>query len=106
MKFLLAAGAALILAAPALAQEPYPGAAAGHEQSAAATVEGVGVIKGVDPKAGTITLHHGPIAALQWPAMTMTFKASAEVLKTAKSGQTVKFTLQPGTNEVIAIQAS
>ena len=70
------------------------------------TVQGVGVVKGVNAKAGTITLHHGPIVALKWPAMTMTFKATPDVLKAAKNGQNVKFTLQPDGNEVVAIQAN
>ena len=74
--------------------------------SAGDTVQGTGVVKGVNAKGGTVTLHHGPIAALKWPAMTMTFKASADVLKSAKSGQKVKFTLNPRGNEIVALQAN
>ncbi len=37
--------------------------------------QGKGVIKAIDSKAGTLTIQHGPIAAVGWPAMTMTFKA-------------------------------
>lgn len=58
----------------------------------------------MDAKAGAITLHHGPIAALGWPAMTMTFKASPEALQAAKVGQTVSFTLKTPENQVVAIQ--
>ena len=113
MKFAIAAVAALLAAGQALAQTPsaMPGMsakdhAAMSATSSAKTVQGVGAVKGVNAKAGTITLHHGPIAALKWPAMTMTFKATPEVLKTAKNGQNVKFTLQPDRNEVVAIQAN
>src|SRR5512134_678317 len=42
----------------------------------AATASGSGEVTAVDPAAGTITIDHGPIEALDWPAMTMTFAAS------------------------------
>ena len=93
MKLALAAVAALALAPAAAVAQP-----------AAATAEGVGQVKAVDAKAGTITLHHGPIAALGWPAMTMSFKAAPDVLKAAKPGQAVKFTLRTPDNEVVALQ--
>jgi Cu(I)/Ag(I) efflux system protein CusF len=54
--------------------------------------QGTGVIKAIDAKAGTITLKHGPIPAVSWPAMTMTFKATPPTLLTAlKVGQTIGF---------------
>ena len=36
-------------------------------------------------------MQHGPIAAVSWPAMTMTFKAKPALLKGLKVGQTVDF---------------
>ena len=33
-----------------------------------------GVVKAMDTAKGTVTLAHGPVATLNWPAMTMTFK--------------------------------
>ncbi len=53
--------------------------------------QGTGVIKALDPKAGSVTLQHGPIPAISWPAMTMTFKARPALLKGLKVGQTVDF---------------
>jgi Cu(I)/Ag(I) efflux system protein CusF len=107
MKLALAA-IAVLAAGPAFAQSAMPDMSAEQpaEMSAspAATAEGVGQIKSVDAKAGTVTLHHGPIASLGWPAMTMTFKATPEALKAAKPGQTVKFTLQTPDNLIVAIQ--
>jgi Cu(I)/Ag(I) efflux system protein CusF len=109
MKLAFAAVAALT-AAPALAQTTaaMPGISgdqpAAMSASAEATAEGVGQIKSVDAKAGTVTIHHGPIAALGWPAMTMTFKATPEALQAAKAGQTVKFTLKTPDNQIVAIQ--
>ena len=46
--------------------------------SAVRTGKGTGFIKAIDARAGTVTLQHGPIAGLGWPAMTMTFKAAPE----------------------------
>ena len=35
--------------------------------------DAVGTVKKVDPTAGTVTLEHGPVKSLNWPAMTMKF---------------------------------
>ena len=53
--------------------------------------QGTGVIKAIDEKAGSLVLQHGPIPAVSWPAMTMTFKAKPVLLKGLKAGQTVDF---------------
>jgi Cu(I)/Ag(I) efflux system protein CusF len=54
--------------------------------------QGVGVIKAIDAKAGTLTIQHGPIPAVGWPAMTMTFKAKPPtLLKDLKVGQSIDF---------------
>jgi len=54
--------------------------------------KGTGVIRALDAKAGTLTIQHGPIPAVAWPAMTMTFKAKpATLLKNLKVGQTIGF---------------
>ncbi len=59
------------------------------------SAEGSGVVKAVNMKAGTVTLDHGPIPAIKWPAMTMAFKAEPSSLLTrAKVGQKVHFTLE------------
>jgi Cu(I)/Ag(I) efflux system protein CusF len=99
---------AFLAAAPAYAQtdQAMPGIKADHEApgtTPAAAVQGVGQVKAVDAKGGTITIHHGPIAALGWPAMTMTFNATPEVLQSAKAGQTVAFTLQPDQSLVTSV---
>lgn len=58
------------------------------------TAEGMGVIKAVDARAGTVTIAHGPIAALKWPAMVMKFKVEkAAVLKGVTVGKKVHFVL-------------
>ena len=54
--------------------------------------KGVGVIRAIDARAGTLTIQHGPIPAVSWPAMTMTFKAKpANLLAGLKVGQTIGF---------------
>ena len=54
--------------------------------------QGTGVIKAIDDKAGTLTIQHGPIPAVSWPAMTMTFKAKpVSLLMGLKVGQTIGF---------------
>ena len=53
--------------------------------------QGTGVIKAIDEKAGSVTLQHGPIPAVSWPAMTMAFKAKPALLKGLKIGQAVDF---------------
>lgn len=58
--------------------------------------KGVGIVRAIDPARGSITLQHQAIAAIGWPAMTMDFKvASPALLKTARVGDTVRFSLHP-----------
>jgi Cu(I)/Ag(I) efflux system protein CusF len=63
----------------------------GMSSSAVKHGQGTGVIKALDPKSGSLTLQHGPIPAVSWPAMTMTFKAKPALLKGLKVGQTIDF---------------
>jgi Cu/Ag efflux protein CusF len=76
--------ATAVLAAPALAQSDKP-------------VTGTGTVKKVDPAKKTMNLSHGPIPAINWPAMTMDFAVAPEVdLSAVKPGQAIEFTLKPG----------
>jgi Cu(I)/Ag(I) efflux system membrane fusion protein len=69
-----------------------------------------GSIDGIDLKAGTVSLSHGPIAALKWPAMTMEFKvAHGGLLQGLQPGQAVAFEFverQPGEYVVTSITAA
>lgn len=90
MKLVLAAIAAVAFAAPAAAQHHNHGAPA-----AVAVVQGVGVVKSIDARAGTITIAHEAIKALNWGAMTMAFKAAdPALLKTVAPGDRVSFQLK------------
>jgi Cu(I)/Ag(I) efflux system protein CusF len=82
------------------ASEPAPGPApptipaANPPQGATVTPKvgsTTGVIESVDPGAGTMTIAHGPVDALQWPGMTMSFHASPEQLTKFKKGDRVAF---------------
>jgi len=69
--------------------------------------QGMGVIRAIDAKAGTLTLQHGPIPGVGWPAMTMTFKARSMALLTGlKVGQTIGFdtTVRGMSAEVTAVR--
>jgi len=48
--------------------------------SAGAGHQAQGTVDDVDAKALTVTLSHGPVASLKWPAMTMEFKLANEAL--------------------------
>ena len=76
-------------------------------QAAAKHGQGSGVIKAIDPKAGTLTIQHGSIPAVGWPAMTMTFKAKpATLLKGLKVGELITFdcTVRGAAAEVTAVR--
>ena len=68
---------ALAAAAPVFAQSGAMhgmGMDKAPAQGGQATVhEATGVVKSVDAAAGKVTLAHGPVKTLNWPAMTMTF---------------------------------
>jgi Cu(I)/Ag(I) efflux system membrane fusion protein len=54
--------------------------------------QAAGKVEEVDTKAGTVSLTHGPIASLKWPAMTMEFKvANAALFNKLKPGSQVDF---------------
>jgi len=59
-----------------------------------------GTVDEVDAKAGTVSLSHGPVASLKWPAMTMEFKvANPSLVQALKPGAKVEVEFverQPG----------
>lgn len=58
---------------------------------------GQGVIKGVDKSERKLRIAHEPIAALQWPAMTMAFSIAPNVdIDALASGMKITFTLNKG----------
>ncbi len=68
--------------------------------------KGSGTVTAVDAAAGKITLDHGAIPAVDWPAMKMGFSAKPELLKGVAVGDKVDFdvTVTGSAGEVTAIK--
>ena len=89
----------LASALAACAQQPEPPAAteavattpAPAADAAATTASATGTVEAVDPAAGKITIAHDPVASLDWPAMTMRFKATPEQIASVRPGQAIRF---------------
>jgi len=45
----------------------------GDKKAGSKVHKGVGTVKKVDAAASTVTIAHGPIKSMNWPAMNMTF---------------------------------
>ena len=69
------------------------------------TGKGTGTVTAIDAAAGKITLDHGAIPAVDWPAMKMGFSAKPDVLKGIAVGDKVDFdlTVTGSAGEVMAI---
>lgn len=86
-----------------------PQAAASAERSPAANKSaeghGTGTVTAIDAKAGQVTLDHGAIPEVGWPAMTMSFGADPAILSTIAVGDKVAFdmTIANGTPKITAI---
>jgi len=85
-----------------LIEEQAPRPATGRAPAAVGPVEGRGRVEAISE--GRITLSHGPIPALSWPAMTMSFPlADPAVARGLQIGDQVTFGLQPrGDGYVVA----
>ena len=68
--------------------------------------KGSGTVTAVDATAGKITLDHGAIPAVDWPAMKMGFSATPDLLKGVAVGDKVDFdlTVTGSAGEVTAIK--
>ena len=61
-------------------------------QPNAAVHEAKGVVKRLDTAKGLVTIAHGPVATLNWRAMTMTFKVKDNtLLEKIEVGKEVRF---------------
>ena len=71
--------------------ETKPAAAPGTPAASGQVHKGQGTVRAVDLQAGTINVEHGPIATLNWPAMTMDFQVKDKaLLKGVKPGQSAE----------------
>ena len=75
----------IVQAGPALAQagkaaDPHAHHMATEAKAQPAAHKATGVVKKVDAAKGTVTLAHGPVPELKWPAMTMAFTVKDKAL--------------------------
>jgi Cu(I)/Ag(I) efflux system periplasmic protein CusF len=68
-----------------------PASAAATSPATSASASTKGVIESIDPEARTLTISHEPVASLQWPAMTMGFKAPDADLSALQAGDRIRF---------------
>jgi len=107
VKRILILAALSILVLPALAQmkgmEMKDMPMKTGEGKASETHKGKGTVKSVDAQKGTVNLAHDPIKSLNWPAMSMNFKAKDKaMLEKVKVGSKVEFSFeQSGKDYVI-----
>ncbi|QIE91341.1 copper-binding protein (plasmid) [Pseudomonas nitroreducens] len=73
---------------------------------AAATASAEGTIKAIDGERHSVTLAHGPVAALQWPPMTMAFKTDPGQLDNLQVGDKVafEFLYEGGASKIVNIR--
>ena len=70
--------------------------AAAQPPAAARAAAAEGMIRSMNPKQGRVTIAHGPIPALNWPAMMMTFAVrDPAMLRGLRRGDRVTFTVLP-----------
>ncbi|WP_236672296.1 copper-binding protein [Croceicoccus sp. YJ47] len=55
-----------------------------------------GTITAIDAEAGTITVDHGPVPAIEWPAMTMAFEADEQLRSEVSVGEGIAFEFRTG----------
>ena len=83
---ILAISTLLILTIPAIApaaesMDPHAHHMAADKKAPSTAVhKASGTVKKVDMAGGAVTLAHGPVPALKWPAMTMKFKVTDKSL--------------------------
>ena len=80
--------------AQAQSMEKMPGMGKSEKKGDHKTASGTGTVVALNATAKKITLDHGPMAAIDWPAMKMEFPTASSVdLSKVKVGDKVKFTL-------------
>lgn len=55
-----------------------------------------GIVTAIDADAGTITIEHGPVPEIEWPAMTMAFDADEDLRSQVAVGEGIAFEFRTG----------
>ena len=73
--------------------------------SAMQTASAEGTVTAIDADAGTITVDHGAVPAIEWPAMTMGFEADEQLRQDVAVGDAIsfEFTTGEGGNTITSI---
>src|SRR5690554_8232149 len=50
-----------------------------------------GTVKKINLESGMMVIAHGPVETLGWPPMTMSFKASPDLMRDLKEGDVIEF---------------
>ena len=83
--------------------EPKPAGTPGAVPGSPSVHKGEGIVRAMDLQSDTVTVEHGPITSLNWPAMTMDFRVKDKaLLKGIKPGQRIEMDLvQQGPGEFV-----
>lgn len=107
---MLIAPIALLAAAcsPPASQEPATSDADMNMEAAATDAAGpitsTGTVTQIDAAAGAITINHGAIEAVSWPAMTMQFTAeNPAILQGLAVGDRVRFELKSAAENTVVV---
>ena len=80
----------------------------GEQKTGGAGHKAEGAVDEIDTATGTVSISHGPVDSLKWPAMTMEFKlANASLASNLKPGEPIRFEFverQPGEWVITGIQ--
>ena len=60
------------------------------------TASAEGTVTAINAEAGTITIDHGAVPAIEWPAMTMPFEAGEQLRNDVAVGDEVSFGFRTG----------
>jgi Cu(I)/Ag(I) efflux system protein CusF len=103
MKRIAAGLLAVLLASPALSQMQGMDMKAENKDSKETRHKGTGVVTNADPAHGKVTIKHGPVQSMNWPAMSMTFSVPDKpLLDTLRKDRKVDFEfVQRGKDYVI-----
>lgn len=83
-----------------------PGMPMGSGAATAQAASAEGTITAIDHEAGTITIDHGPVPALDWPEMVMSFTADERFREQVEVGDQVSFDFRTTTSggEITSIE--
>lgn len=102
-----------LLAQPALAEDllkpatpapsPHIDAGPATEMVSEPVIRATGSIEAMDRERGVVTIAHGPVPALKWPASTMQFQVREQQLEGLEVGDAVRIGFQSEGDEAAIV---